>query len=174
MVRSETPLEELLPLLRRETAALDRNLPLANVTTLDDALDESVAQERFSMLMLGIFAALALMLAAVGIYGLIAYSVAQRAQEIGVRIALGARRADVLGLVVGQAMRLTLLGILLGAVAALGSGRLIASLLFEVEPGDPSVLAGAALLVAAVALLAAGLPALRAAQTEPRAALSEG
>ncbi|HEY2292395.1 MAG TPA: ABC transporter permease [Thermoanaerobaculia bacterium] len=174
MVRSETPLAELLPLLRRETAALDRNLPLADVTTLDDALDESVAQERLAMLMLGIFAALALMLAAVGIYGLIAYSVAQRAQEIGVRIALGARRADVLGLVVGQAMRLTLLGIILGAVAALGSGRLIASLLFEVEPGDPSVLAGAALLVAAVALLAAGLPALRAAQTEPRAALSEG
>jgi putative ABC transport system permease protein len=174
MVRSETPLAELLPLLRRETAALDRNLPLADVTTLDDALGESVAQERFSMLMLGIFAVLALTLAAVGIYGLIAYSVAQRAQEIGVRVALGARRADVLGLVVGQAMRLTLLGILLGALAALGSGRLIASLLFEVEPGDPSVLAGAALLVIAVALLAAGLPALRAAQTEPRAALSEG
>src|SRR3954447_13370928 len=174
MVRSETPLEQLLPLLRRETAALDRNLPLANVTTLDDALDESVAQERLSMLMLGIFAALALTLAAVGIYGMIAYSVAQRAQEIGVRIALGARRADVLGLVVGQAMRLTLLGILLGAAAALGSGRLIASLLFEVDPGDPSVLAGAALLVTTVALLAACLPALRAAQTEPRAALSEG
>jgi putative ABC transport system permease protein len=174
MVRSATPLEQLLPLLRRETAALDRNLPLANVTTLDDALDESVAQEKFSMLMLGIFAALALVLAAVGIYGLIAYSVAQRAQEIGVRIALGARRADVLGLVVGQAMRLTLLGILLGAAAALGAGRLIASLLFEVEPGDPAVLAGAALLVAAVALLSAGLPALHAAQTDPRAALSEG
>jgi putative ABC transport system permease protein len=174
MVRSETPLEQLLPLLRRETAALDRNLPLANVTTLDDALDASVTQERFSLLMLGLFAGLALVLAAVGIYGVIAYSVAQRAQEIGVRIALGARRADVLGLVVGQAMRLTLLGIVLGAAAALGAGRFIASLLFEVEPSDPSVLAGAALLVAAVALLSAWLPALRAAQTDPRTALSEG
>jgi putative ABC transport system permease protein len=174
MVRSETPLEQLLPLLRRETAAVDRNLPLANVTTLDDALDSSVAQERFSMLMLGLFAALALVLAAVGIYGVIAYSVVQRAQEIGVRIALGARRADVLGLIVGQAMRLTLLGIVLGAAAALGAGRLIASLLFEVEPSDPSVLAGAALLVAAAALLSAGLPALRAARTDPRIVLSEG
>jgi putative ABC transport system permease protein len=174
VVRSETPLEQLLPLLRRETAALDRNLPLADVTTLDDALDSAVAQERFSMLMLGLFAALALVLAAIGIYGLIAYSVAQRSQEIGVRIALGARRADVLALVVGQAMRLTLLGIVLGAAAALGAGRVIASLLFEVEPGDPAVLVGAALLVAAVALVAAGLPALRAAQTDPRAALSEG
>ncbi|HVR96861.1 MAG TPA: ABC transporter permease [Thermoanaerobaculia bacterium] len=174
MVRSEMPLEQLLPLLRRETAAVDRNLPLANVTTLDDALDASVAQERFWMLMLGLFAALALVLAAVGIYGVIAYSVAQRVQEIGVRLALGARRADVLGLVVGQAMRLTLLGIALGAAAALGTGRLVASLLFEVEPSDPAVLAGAALLVAAVALLAAGLPALRAAQTDPRTALSEG
>ncbi|HKH50112.1 MAG TPA: ABC transporter permease [Thermoanaerobaculia bacterium] len=174
VVRSETPLEQLLPLLRREIAAFDRNLPLANVTTLDDALDSSVAQERFSMLMVGIFAALALVLAAVGIYGVIAYSVAQRSQEIGVRIALGARRADVLALVVGEGMRLTLLGIVLGAAAALGAGRVIASLLFEIEPGDPAVLAGAALLVAAVALLAAGLPALRAAQTDPRAALSEG
>ncbi len=174
MVRSGTPLEQLLPLLRRETAAIDRNLPLADVTTLADALGQSVAKERFAMLMLGLFAAVALLLAAIGIYGVIAYNVAQRAQEIGVRIALGARRADVLALVVGQAMRLTLLGIVIGAAAALGAGRVIASLLFEVEPGDPAVLAGAALLVAAVALLAAGLPALRAARTDPRAALSEG
>jgi putative ABC transport system permease protein len=174
IVRSEAPADRLLPLLRRETAAVDRNLPLANVTTLDDALGESMTQERFSMLMLGLFAALALVLAAVGIYGVIAYSVAQRAQEIGVRIALGARRGNVLGMVVGQAMRLTAIGIAIGAAAALGAGRFLASLLFEVESSDPLVFISVTLLVASVALLSASLPALRAAQTDPTVAMHEG
>src|SRR6185295_4153853 len=174
MVRSGTPLEQLLPLLRRETAAIDPNLPLAEVTTLDDALGQSVAQERFAMLMLGIFAAVALLLAAIGIYGVIAYSVVQRAREIGVRIALGARRGDVLGMVVGQAMRLTAIGIAVGAAAALGAGRFLASLLFQVEASDPLVFIGAALLVASAALLSAALPALRAAQTDPTTAIHEG
>jgi putative ABC transport system permease protein len=173
-VRSETPLDQLLPLLRRETAAVDRNLPLDGVTTLDDALGSSLVEERFSMSMLGIFAALALVLAAVGLYGVIAYGVAQRSQEIGVRIALGARRADVLRLVIGRAMRLAGIGIAIGAAAALGIGRFLASLLFEVEPHDPWVFGIAALLVGAVALLSAGLPALRAARTDPTIAFHEG
>jgi putative ABC transport system permease protein len=168
IVRSQAPLAQILPLLRRETAAIDRNLPLANVTTLDEALDSTVAAEKFLMLMLGIFAALALVLAAVGIYGVIAYSVLQRSQEIGVRIALGARRGEVLGMVVGQAMRLTGIGIVTGTAMALGTGRFIASLLFEVESTDPLVFATAALLVAFVALVSAAFPALRAAQTDPR------
>jgi putative ABC transport system permease protein len=172
-VRSEAPLEQLVPLLRRETAAIDRNLPLANVTTLDDALHSAVAQERFWMLMFGIFAALALVLAAVGLYGVIAYSVAQRAQEIGIRIALGARRAEVLGMVVAQAMGLTVLGIAMGAAAALGAGRFLASLLYEVESTDPFVFIAAALLVGLVALLSAAIPALRAAQMDPRDVLHE-
>jgi putative ABC transport system permease protein len=125
------------------------------------------------MLMLGIFAALALVLAAVGIYGVIAYSVVQRSQEIGVRIALGAQRGELLGMVVVQAMRLTGIGIAIGAAAALGAGRFIASLLFEVESTDPFVFATAALLVASVALLSAAFPALRAAQTDPRNVLHE-
>jgi putative ABC transport system permease protein len=174
LVRSEAPLDHLLVLLRRETAAIDRNLPLANVTTLDDALDSSLAQEKFSLLLFGIFAVLALVLAAVGIYGVITYSVAQRSQEIGVRIALGARYANVLGLVVGQAMRLTLIGTVIGAVAALAAGRFIASLLFEVRSSDPIVFASAALLVAVVALVSAAMPALRAAQTDPTTAIQEG
>lgn len=171
LVRSEAPLDQLLPLLRRETAAVDRNLPLANVTTLDDALDLSLAQEKFSLLLFGIFAVLALVLAAVGIYGVIAYSVAQRTREIGVRIALGARRVNVLGLVVGQAMRLALIGTVIGAAAALAAGHFIASLLFEVRPSDPLVFASAALLVAMVALASAAMPALRAAQTDPTTAI---
>jgi putative ABC transport system permease protein len=173
IVRSQAPLAQLLPLLRRETAAIDRNLPLANVTTLDEALDSTLAAEKFLMLMLGIFAALALVLAAVGIYGVIAYSVVQRSQEIGVRIALGAQRGELLGMVVGQAMRLTGIGIVIGAAAALGAGRFIASLLFEVESTDPFVFVAAALLVASVALLSATSPALRAAQTDPRNVLRE-
>lgn len=171
LVRSEAPLDQLLPLLRRETAAVDRNLPLANVTTLDDALDLSLAQEKFSLLLFGLFAALALALAAVGIYGVIAYSVAQRTREIGVRIALGARRGNVLGLVVGQAMRLALIGTAIGVAAALATGHFIASLLFEVRPSDPIVFASAALLVAVVALASAAMPALRAAQTDPTTAI---
>ncbi len=174
IVRSGTPLEQLLPLLRRETAAVDRNLPLAGVTTLDDALGQSVAQERFAMLMLGLFAAVALLLAAIGIYGVIAYSVAQRSREIGVRIALGAQRGNVLGMVVGQAMRLTAIGIAIGVAVSLGAGRFLASLLFQVESSDPLVFVSAALLVASVALLSAGLPALRAAQTDPTIAMHEG
>ena len=153
---------------------MNPSIAFVTVQSLQDSLDPQIRPWRLGATMFGLFGALALLVAAIGLYSVISYLVTQRRHEIGVRIALGARRADVLGLVVGQAMRLTLLGILLGAVAALGSGRLIASLLFEVEPGDPSVLAGAALLVAAVALLAAALPALRAARTEPRAALSEG
>ncbi|HEV2843712.1 MAG TPA: FtsX-like permease family protein, partial [Thermoanaerobaculia bacterium] len=174
LVRSEATLDELLPLLRRETAAVDRNLPLANVTTLDDALGSSLAQEKFSLLLFGIFAALALVLAAIGIYGVIAYSVAQRSREIGVRIALGARHVNVLGMVVGQAMRLAMLGTVIGAAAALAAGRFIASLLFEVTSSDPLVFASAALLVAAVALVSAALPALRATRTDPTTALQEG
>ena len=174
LVRSDAAPGELLPLLRRETAAVDRNLPLANVTTLEDALDSSVAQEKFSLLLFGLFAALALTLAAVGIYGVIAYSVAQRSREIGVRIALGARHANVLGLVVGQAMRLALTGTVIGAAAALAGGRFLASLLFEVRPSDPIVFAGAALLVALVALASAAMPALRASRTDPTTALQEG
>jgi putative ABC transport system permease protein len=174
LVRSETQPDQLLPLLRRETAAIDRNLPLASVTTLDDALGSSLTQERFSLLMLGLFAVLALVLAAVGMYGVIAYSVAQRSQEIGVRLALGARRADVLGMVVGQALRLALSGIVIGTVAALATGRFIASLLFEVTSSDPFVFVSAALLVAVVALVSAAMPALRAAQTDPKTAIQEG
>ena len=126
------------------------------------------------MLMLGLFAAVALLLAAIGIYGVIAYSVAQRSREIGVRIALGAQRGNMLGMVVGQAMRLTAIGIAIGVAVSLGAGRFLASLLFQVESSDPLVFVSAALLVASVALLSAGLPALRAAQTDPTIAMHEG
>jgi putative ABC transport system permease protein len=131
----------------------------------------SLAQQRFNMLLLGLFAALALVLAAVGIYGLMAYAVSQRTHEIGVRLAVGAQRRDVLSLVVGHGAKLALLGITIGILAALVLTRLMASLLFEVTPGDPATFATVAVLLAMVGLAACYLPARRATRVDPMVAL---
>ena len=131
----------------------------------------SLAQQRFNMLLLALFAALALILAAVGIYGLMAYSVSQRTHEIGVRLAIGAQRRDVLRLVLRDGARLTLVGIAIGIIAALALTRLMASLLFEVTPTDPATFASVALLLAVVALAACYIPARRAARVDPMVAL---
>jgi predicted permease len=170
-VRGAVPAAQLVPQLRRTMASLDPSVPLADVQTLDEWLARSVAQPRFSALMLGIFAAVALLLAAAGIYGVIAYAVAQRRQEIGVRIALGAPRGSVLGMVVRQVMALTLVGLLVGGAGALAGGKVIAGLLYGVRASDPVTFAGVILLLATVALAAAALPAARAARTDPVTAM---
>lgn len=149
----------------------DPELPMAAVATMDQLLADSLSRSRFTMLLLGIFAVVALVLASVGIYGLIAYSVTQRTQELGIRIALGAQPRDVLRLVLGQGTRLTLLGVTVGVLAALGFARLLSTLLFGVSATDPLTFAGVAALLAFVALLACFIPARRATHVDPIVAL---
>jgi putative ABC transport system permease protein len=157
--------------IRREAKAVIPNLPQPNIRLLTDYVGESIAQPRFQATLLTLFGALALLLAACGIYGVLAYTVAQRQREIGVRMALGAQPRNVLSLVIGQGLKLALLGASLGLVLALALVRLIQSLLYGVKPTDPKTFAGASLLLVAVALLACWLPARRASRVDPMEAL---
>ncbi len=171
VVRSATAAATLAPMLRREVQSLGLDVVITSVLTMDQALAESVAQPLFRTLLLAAFAAAAVLLAAIGIYGVIAYSVAQRTQEIGVRMALGARRADVLRLVVGQGANLALAGIGLGLAGALALTRLLANLLFGVSATDPVTFILVPLLLGSVALAASLIPAYRAALIDPQVAL---
>ena len=157
--------------LREAVGAINKDLPLSHLGSLEDRVSGAVAEPRFSMLMLGIFAGIALLLAAIGIYGVISYSVAQRTHELGVRIALGARRVDVVGMVVRQVLTMTGLGIVIGGGAALMAGSLLAKLLFGIRSSDPVTFVAVALVLTAVALVAAALPAWRAARLDPVTAL---
>ena len=161
----------LLAAMRTEIAALDRDLPLSDVKTLEQVASSAVARTRFTMLLLSVFAGVALLLAAVGIYGVISYSVTQRTHEIGIRVALGAQRRDVIGLVARQGMGLTLAGLGAGFTAALALTRVMSSLLFGVSATDPITFAGIALLLICVALGACFVPARRATKMDPMVAL---
>jgi putative ABC transport system permease protein len=157
--------------VRRAVAAVDREVPFTQEMSLEQIVSDSLASRRFSMALLGLFATLAFALAAIGIYGLVSYSVTQRTHEIGVRMALGAERRDVLRLVVGQGMVLVLFGVSFGITLALGLTRLMASLLYEVRSTDPVTFAGVSLLLSAVALFACYIPARRATKVDPMVAL---
>jgi putative ABC transport system permease protein len=167
--RGEAP--ALLTPLRRAVGEVDASLPLYNVGTMQGRLTDSLAQSRFSTLLLTIFGAIALILAAIGVYGVISYGVAQRTQEIGIRMALGARHADVLGMVVRHGVALAGVGLAVGLAAALALSGLLSSLLFQVSPTDPPTFAVGLLVLSVVAVLAAALPAMRAARTDPMIAL---
>jgi putative ABC transport system permease protein len=157
--------------IRAEVRALDANLPVSNLRTLDQVLSRAVAQPRFYLLLLGAFAAVALVLAAIGIFGVMSYSVVQRTREIGIRVALGANPGAVLRMVVGRALWLALGGVAVGLLGALALSRLLGSLLFGVSATDPLTFAGVAALLTSVALLATYLPARRATRVDPMVAL---
>ena len=167
---SGKPLDEL-PAVRRAVHELDSQLPVANPRELEEVVSGSSSQQRFMALLLGLFAGLALVLAAVGIYGVIAYSVAQRTHELGIRIALGAARLDLLRMVLGEGLRMALAGVVVGLAGAWGLTRFIASLLYGVRPSDPLTFAAVPLVLIAVALLACYIPARRATKVDPMVAL---
>jgi putative ABC transport system permease protein len=150
---------------------MDKDQPISNIHTLDELLENSVSQPRFNLLSLGIFAGVALALAAVGIYGAMSYLVAQRTHEIGVRMALGAQPRDVLKMVVGRGLRLVLIGLGAGLAGAMALTRLLRNLLFGVSATDPLTFAIIAVLLLLVALSACWIPARRATKVDPMAAL---
>lgn len=155
----------------REIWAVDKDQPITDIKSMEQVLGESLAPRRFVMLLLGAFAIVALVLAAIGIYGVMSYSVTQRTHEIGVRMALGAQQMDVLREIVAEGLGLTAGGVVLGLAAAFLLTRVISSLFYQVSAADPRIYASAALLLAATALLACYLPARRAAQVDPMIAL---
>ena len=157
--------------VRKQIQAIDPDQPIAVIKTMRDWVDESVAAPRYRTTLLGLFAALAMILAATGIYGVMSYSVAQRTHEIGVRMALGARRVDVLKLVVRQGMLLALVGVVLGLAGALALTRVMSTLLFQVTTKDPVTFAVVAVMLTAVALIACFVPARRATKVDPLVAL---
>ena len=152
---------------------IDRDMPLSNVQSMDQMLESSLGQRRLSMILLGAFSAIALLLASIGIYGVLAYSVTQRSRELGIRMALGAARGRVLRLVIGQGMTLAVVGIAIGLVGALALTRLLGTQLYSVKPTDPITFAGVSLLLAAIAFVATLVPALRATRVDPVVALRE-
>jgi putative ABC transport system permease protein len=170
-VRTQLPPEQLIASVRRQVQSVDATQPIYDVRTLGQIRAKSVAPERLNLMLLGVFAAIALLLALVGIYGVISWSVTQRTHEIGVRMALGARAGDVLRLVVGQGMKLVGVGVGLGVAGALLLTRLMKALLFEVSATDPLTFASIALLLVGVALAACWIPARRAARVDPLVAL---
>jgi putative ABC transport system permease protein len=167
VVRTAGPPLAMAPVLEREVHRLDPEQPVADVRPMEDVVDRALAGPRFNATVLGVFALIAFVLAAVGIYGVISYDVSSRTHEIGIRMALGAQKGDLLRMVVGQGARLAGYGIVLGLGASFGLTRLMASMLYEVKATDANTFAGIALLLGGVALAASYLPSRRAMALDP-------
>jgi ABC-type antimicrobial peptide transport system permease subunit len=174
LVRTTSDARTLIPAVRTAILSVDRRFAVTNIDTMDGLVLRSMATRRFGMLLLGTFAALALLLAAIGLYGVMSYAVAQRQKEIGVRMALGAPQREVALMVIRQGMALVLIGAAIGLAGGLTLSRLMASLLYGVSPFDPLTLLTVPLLLAFVALLACYLAARRATKVDPVIALREG
>jgi predicted permease len=171
VLRTEGNPADLAAAVKRTVWSFDRNLPVSEVLTMDRVVADATAQPRFEMLLLGMFAAIALALAAIGIYGVMNYSVSRRRREIGIRISLGASRADVLRMVMQQGMLQVLAGSVAGIAGALLLSKLIAKMLYGVQPADPVTFGGVAVVLALAALLAVCIPARRATRIDPMVAL---
>ncbi len=171
MVRSGAEPLALSKLLQQCVWSIDKSQPLTDLNSMDATIAESVAEPRFRTWLLGAFAVAGLALTLIGIYGVISYSVSQRTQEMGIRIALGAQAADVRGLILGQGVRMALLGAVIGLLGSLGLMRLLTSQLYEITPGDPLTLAGATLAMLGVSVCASYIPARRATKVDPMVAL---
>jgi predicted permease len=167
---SVDPMSLAMP-LRNAVWSVDKDQPVSNIRSMEEIVSAAMARQRFSTMLLGIFAALALVLAAVGIYGVMSYSVAQRTREIGIRLALGAQRGDVLRMTMGQGLKLVSMGVGIGLIAAFILTRVMASLLFGVNATDPTTFVAIPLILMSVALLASYIPALRATKVDPMVAL---
>jgi putative ABC transport system permease protein len=171
VLRTTAPTANVVNSIRATIAQLDKDQPVHGVQTLEQSLAQSVGPWRFYALLLGCFAGLALILAALGIFGVISYSVVERRQEMGIRMALGARPSDVLKLVLKQALALVLTGLALGLIISCASTRAIANLLFEIRPYDPATYLAVSLILLGVAFLAAYWPARKATKVDPLVAL---
>ncbi|HTS36866.1 MAG TPA: ABC transporter permease [Candidatus Solibacter sp.] len=171
VARANTNPSQMVASVSNAVRDVDSEIPLRDIQTMDDVVATSVSPQRFNMLLLGVFAGLALLLASVGIYSVLSYSAKQRVQEIGIRLALGARLSDVLRLIIFQGMKPALIGMALGATGALALGHLLKSLVYGVQPTDPITFIAVAFLLALVALLASIIPAYRAAKVDPLVAL---
>ena len=165
---------QLTALARQVVKTVDPGLPVFGMTPLATVVSDSVADRRFSLLLLALFAALAVFLAAVGLYGVVAYSVSQRTQEIGLRMAIGAGRGHVLSMVLAEGMKLALIGVAIGLAGASALSSLISKMLFGVRPGDPISYVVTAAVLVAIAALACYIPALRATRVDPIVALRQG
>jgi predicted permease len=172
-IRSKGDVEHLGESVRQVVEKVDPNLPVHSISSMDQIISRSMADRRFALELLGIFAAVALLLAAIGIYGVMSYSFSQRTHEVGIRIALGAQRLDILRMALGEGMRIVVIGLAAGLIGAAIVTRLFRSMLFEVAPADPTTFVAVSSILAAVALLACYLPAKRATRVDPLVALRE-
>src|SRR6185436_9447648 len=171
VVRAKTDAKSIIPAVRDEVWSIDSNQTISHIRTMDQTLDEMISQRRLNMVLFGIFAATALMLAAVGVYGVISYSVTQREHEMGIRMALGARSGDVIRLVLVQGLQLTLVGVTIGLLGALLLTRVMSSLLYLVSATDTGTFVLIPILLTGVALAASFIPARRATRVDPMVAL---
>jgi len=165
--------EELGEAVRQEVEKVDPNIPVHSISSMNQIIARSVADRRFALELLGVFATVALLLAAIGIYGVMAYSFSQRTHEVGIRIALGAQRLDILRMALAEGARLIVIGLASGIVGAAIVTRLFRSMLFGVEPADPITFVSVAGILAVVALFACYIPAQRATRVDPLVALRE-